>query len=50
MESEKCFLQSDLRLLYTLVKLPALAIRMLPDADPHGVLVRRIVLSGSNAF
>ncbi len=49
MESEKCFLQSTLRLFYTLAKLPALAMRMLPDAGPHGVIVRRIVLSGSNA-
>ncbi len=49
MESEKCFLQSNLRLLYTLVILPALAMRMFPDAGQHGVFVRRIVLSGSNA-
>jgi hypothetical protein len=49
MENEKCFLESNLHLLYTLVKLPALVMRMLLDAGLHGVLVRRIVLSGSNA-
>jgi hypothetical protein len=36
-------------MLYTLVKLPVLVMRMLPNAGPHGILVRRIVLSGSNA-
>ncbi len=43
LESDNCFIQSAVRLFYTLVKLPAIAMCMLPDAGSHGVPVRGIV-------